>query len=74
MGVETIPPMERLTVEEKLQLMEQLWDNLIRFARRVPSIEWQKQILAAGVRRFEGGEQGYLDWEGAKELLKNERK
>jgi Putative addiction module component len=66
MAVQTIPPIEDMTLAQQVELMELLWDHLIRTSRRVPSIEWHRQILDDGERKFEGGEAGYLDWEEAK--------
>jgi hypothetical protein len=36
---------ERMTLEEKLRVMEALWDNLCRNEEALPVHQWQKDLL-----------------------------
>ena len=38
-------PLEQMTIEEKLRLMERLWDNLIQDPETIPSPAWHEQVL-----------------------------
>lgn len=70
MTVQTIPTIEDMTPDQRAELMESLWDSMIRSARRLPSIEWHKQVLGHRKVKFENGEIGYLDWEEAKAMIR----
>jgi hypothetical protein len=37
---------ERMSVTERLQAMDQLWDSLTREAEEIPSPDWHQNILA----------------------------
>jgi putative addiction module component (TIGR02574 family) len=48
-------PLDQMTVEEKLQLMEILWDDLSRKAKDLPSPAWHGEVLAARQREIDEG-------------------
>jgi len=39
-------PLDQMTVEEKLHLMEILWDDLSRMPEQTPSPAWHAEVLA----------------------------
>ena len=55
-----------MTVEEKLRVMETLWDDLCRHEEHVPVPDWHKQLLDERQRRIDAGEAKFADWEKAK--------
>jgi putative addiction module component (TIGR02574 family) len=55
-----------LTVSEKLQLMEALWEDLSRNADAIESPEWHREVLEDRERRIASGEVHFSDWEQAK--------
>jgi hypothetical protein len=64
-------PLDEMTVAEKLQLMEVLWENLSKNPDDVPSPLWHKEVLDECRRKAESGEEQFIDWEKAKqEILK----
>jgi putative addiction module component (TIGR02574 family) len=59
-------PLSDLTVSEKLQLMEALWEDLSRNADALESPEWHREVLEDRQRRIASGEAHFSDWEQAK--------
>ena len=51
---------ERMTVDERLQTMELLWDSLRRRPEDVPSPAWHGEILAERMAKVERGEGQFL--------------
>jgi putative addiction module component (TIGR02574 family) len=63
---------DRMTIEEKLQAMEALWDDLCRHEEALPIHEWQKQVLDGRERLVEEGKAQFIDWEQAKKDIARE--
>jgi hypothetical protein len=59
-------PLSDLSVAEKLQLMEVLWEDLSRNAEKLESPEWHREVLEERERRIASGEARFSDWEQAK--------
>ena len=58
-------PIKQMTLEEKLQAMEALWDDLCRQdAVVVP--QWHKDLLDERERAVKDGKAHFVDWEQAK--------
>ena len=51
---------ERMSVAERLQVMEQLWDALCRDAGEMTSPEWHRDVLADRKARAQRGEAKFL--------------
>lgn len=51
---------ERMSVAERLQAMEQLWDALCRQGAEITSPEWHGDVLADRKSRVERGEAEFL--------------
>ena len=51
---------QRTSVAERLQLMEQLWDALCRDATEMTSPEWHRDVLAERKARAQRGEAKFL--------------
>jgi len=62
-------PLNTMTVGEKVQLLEQVWDNLCRQSGDVRSPEWHAAILNERQRQIESGEMAVSSWAEAKERL-----
>jgi hypothetical protein len=56
-------PLNEMTVAEKLQAMEVLWDDLRRHAETVPSPAWHHEVLADRERQLEEGQVSFLSLE-----------
>jgi len=46
MSTVSIIPIESLSIEEKILLMERLWDDLSRRPANVPTTDWRGDVLA----------------------------
>lgn len=51
---------EKMSVTERLQAMDQLWDSLTRAGDEIPSPEWHKDVLADRKARAQRGEAKFL--------------
>lgn len=60
---------ERMTLEEKLQTMEALWDDLCRREEDIPVPQWHKDLLDERARLIEQGKARFMDWEAAKKRI-----
>ena len=58
-SVTTITEIEKLTLPERLEAMELLWDSLVRDASGVISPDWHGEVLAGRLEKIPGiAEQG----------------
>jgi Putative addiction module component len=60
---------DQMTLAEKLQTMETLWDDLCRREADVPVPSWQKAILDEREHLIEQGKARFSNWEAAKKRL-----
>ena len=59
-------PLERMSVEEKLQAMESLWDDLCSKAGDIVSPAWHEEVPADRQAMRERGEDQFEDWDAAR--------
>lgn len=59
-------PLKEMTIEEKLEVMEAIWDDLSRHADAMPLPAWHGDVLAEREAAIERGEASFEDWEAAK--------
>jgi putative addiction module component (TIGR02574 family) len=59
-------PLNEMTVEEKLQAMEALWQSLSADPAAIESPAWHEEELRERERTIESGKAKFLDWEKAK--------
>ena len=62
-------PLESLTVEEKVRLLETVWDSLCRHTGDVQSPDWHREVLEERTRRLEDGRANVSSWSEAKARL-----
>ena len=67
-------PLDQMATAEKLSAMEALWQDLSRHADRFESPAWHGNVLREREQRVEEGKEGYVDWEAAKQDLRNRQK
>jgi hypothetical protein len=70
MTVQTTPSIEEMTVTQKLQLMEALWQDLTRPPEHFDPPEWHREVLEERQRAVQNGETEYIDWDDAKKQLR----
>ena len=61
---------EKLSKEEKLQLMHKIWENLIRDEKQIKSPEWHEGVLRKTEERVRSGKERMIEWTDAKEQLR----
>lgn len=61
-----ILPLNEMSVEEKLQTMELLWENLSVDPAAIESPAWHEEELRDRERKIASGETKFIDWEETK--------
>jgi hypothetical protein len=62
-------PLDKMSVEEKLRVLERVWEDLVRTPSSVPSPAWHRDVLQAR-ERFTEGQERSIPWEKAKEEIR----
>ncbi len=62
-------PLNTMSVGEKVQLLEQVWDNLCHQSGDVRSPEWHAAILNERQKQIEDGRMSVSSWSEAKDRL-----
>jgi hypothetical protein len=60
----------RLSREEKLRVMEALWEDLSREAEKIESPDWHREALDETDQRRKSGQESVVDWDEAKKELR----
>ena len=66
--------LETMTLPEKLRLMEALWANLSRREAALESPAWHQDILKEREALVKAGKEKFVDWETAKQQLRERLK
>ncbi|MDD5375213.1 addiction module protein [Acidithiobacillus sp.] len=61
-----LPQLSELTVSEKLQMMESLWDSLCQQPTNIPSPAWHGEILVQRENALRQGSDHFSAWDTAK--------
>ena len=64
-------PLEKMTIAEKLRMMETLWSDLTHDEEHLESPAWHGEALRKRAARVEQGKESFMDWETAKTQLRN---
>ena len=64
-------PLDRMTREEKLRAMEELWADLSRDEAQFESPAWHGDVLRERVEAVKSGKKAFVDWETAKKKLRD---
>ena len=65
---------EKMTINEKLQAIDLLWDDCFRHDESVPSPEWHEEYLKNAEASLENGNDHFVDWQEAKKSIRDFRK
>jgi putative addiction module component (TIGR02574 family) len=63
-------PLSRLSLAQKLDLMETLWADLTRDEEKLKSPAWHRTILEDREKALRAGKVTVSDWEQAKKRIK----
>ena len=61
---------KHLSIEEKLRIMEAIWEDLSREDEEVKSPDWHQKVLQETEDRFNAGKEKIVDWKAAKKELR----
>lgn len=65
-------PLDKMTIAEKIQTMESLWDDLCHHNQEnIPSPDWHRKILSERENDIRTGKASFIDWEQAKKEIKD---
>jgi len=64
--------LEKMSMSEKISMMECLWDDICRNAKEYPSPEWHGEVLKQREKMIRSGAATFEDWEKVKKELWNE--
>ncbi len=67
-------PLNKMTKAEKIMVMNEIWDDLVRNSEDIPSPEWHKDILSARAERVKNGQAHFQDFDSVKSELRSEFK
>jgi hypothetical protein len=59
-------PLKDMTLQEKLAVMESIWEDLARTPEAIESPAWHKDIIDERRQRLAEGTARFTDWETAK--------
>jgi Putative addiction module component len=62
-------PLDTMTVAEKVQLLETVWESLCRESGDVRSPAWHREVLDERTRRLQSGQATVSSWSDAKARL-----
>ena len=65
------PQIFELSFSEKLQLLEDLWDNIAQDPEQIPILDWQKEELAKRKATYLNNPDSGSSWEAAKERIRS---
>jgi len=61
---------KHLSREEKLRVMEAIWEDLSNEEEQIESPDWHKKALQETEHRFSSGQEKIVDWQDAKKELR----
>ncbi len=67
-------PLSKLSLSQKLQLLESIWEDLARVPQQVDSPEWHGEILDDRRKALDSGSESLGDWEQAKKRIRKKTK
>lgn len=67
-------PLSELTLTQKLDLLEALWEDLSRQGAAFESPAWHEEVLKDREQALARGELSFTDWEESKERIRGRLK
>jgi len=65
-------PLEEMSIEEKIQTMETIWESLCAKADSMVSPPWHEKVLNEREERLRQGDDEFIDWDSAKKDIRND--
>jgi hypothetical protein len=70
LDMDVIEQIQKLSLHEKLYVMEALWDDISRTETAPDVPQWHKDIIDERERLIAEGKARFIDWEDAKEQIR----
>lgn len=67
-------PLEEMSLEEKFMTIETVWDDIVHNSPDFPSTAWHEDVLKERDAKLKSGEDQLIDWEAAKNSLRDSLK
>ena len=64
-------PLKEMTLQEKLAVMELIWEDIVRTPDVLESPAWHRDVLEERGQRIAEGQSQFTDWEKAKIEIRN---
>ncbi len=65
-------PLQQMTAVDKLQAIEEIWADLVRVSKDVPSPAWHGDVLRAREQRIADGTAQFMDIDDAKRAVREQ--
>ncbi len=62
---------ENMSIEEKIQTMETIWDDLCNKVNSISSPSWHGEVLNDRENEVNHRENAFIDWNSAKKNIEN---
>jgi putative addiction module component (TIGR02574 family) len=72
MNMDALLPLDKMSVEEKLRALEQIWEALAQHEDELPVPDWHKKVLDQRQRQIESGEAKFVPLEEFKERVRKQ--
>jgi hypothetical protein len=63
-------PLDKMTIQDKLRVLEEIWNDLQRTPGNVPPPAWHADVLHAREARVREGQAHFGDWKDAKRRIR----
>ncbi|MBX3289294.1 MAG: addiction module protein [Acidobacteria bacterium] len=70
MNTELVLPLEKMTVAEKMDVVDRIMDDLSRNASSIPVIEWHGEILKQRAENLKNGTDRFISLEDAEKRIR----
>ncbi len=67
-------PLDKMTTEEKLLALEEIWEDLCRTSDNIPSPNWHVGVLEERQKRVQDGSAEFVEWARAKQNIRDATK
>jgi len=61
--------LEKMSIEEKIQTMETIWDDLCKRADSISAPPWHEEVLNDRANGVNSGDDEFIDWNRAKKNI-----
>jgi Putative addiction module component len=64
--------LDQMTVQDKLRVLEEIWEDLLRTAHDFPAPKWHVDVLSGREIRVREGKSKYTPWDKAKNNIREQ--